>query len=96
MQPRLEKRVGRYPYRLIDSPKFRAGYDFLQLLADNDEQDQELANWWGRFWDGDEPTRQQLMNEAKAAPGHKESPQKRRRKRTRSRSAKQSGFEQTE
>ena len=96
MQPRLEKRVGRYPYRLIDSPKFRAGYDFLKLLADNDEQDTELAVWWGRFWEGDESARQQLMNEAKAVPGNKESPPKKRRRRTRSRGAKQSASEQTE
>ena len=96
MQPRLEKRVGRYPYRLIDSPKFRAGYDFLKLLADNDEQDTELAVWWGRFWEGDESARQQLMNEAKVAPGNKESPPKKRRRRTRSRGAKQSASEQTE
>ena len=96
MQPRLEKRVGRYPYRLIDSPKFRAGYDFLKLLADNDEQDSELAMWWGRFWEGDEPTRQELMNEAKGAPSNKDVTQKKRRRRTRSRGAKQNASEQTE
>lgn len=31
MQPRFEKRVGRYPYRLIESPRLRASYDFMLL-----------------------------------------------------------------
>jgi hypothetical protein len=33
LQPRFEKRAGKSPYRLIELPRFRAGYDFLVLRA---------------------------------------------------------------
>ncbi|MCC7005609.1 MAG: polynucleotide adenylyltransferase PcnB, partial [Ottowia sp.] len=31
LQPRFERRIGRAPLRLLEAPRFRAGYDFLLL-----------------------------------------------------------------
>lgn len=50
-QPRLERRDGSRPYRLMAHPRFRAAYDFLLLRAEAGEADRELADWWTRFQD---------------------------------------------
>jgi poly(A) polymerase len=49
LQPRLEQRQGKRPYRLLTHPRFRAAYDFLLLRAQAGEVDTELAEWWTRF-----------------------------------------------
>lgn len=96
MQPRLEKRVGRYPFRLIDSSKFKAGYDFLLLRCETGEISNEIGQWWTDFWLGDDPIRQDLMALVKnTAPDPNTTSPKRKRRRTRSRSAKSSPPEQT-
>jgi poly(A) polymerase len=96
MQPRLEKRVGRYPFRLIDSSKFKAGYDFLLLRCETGEISNEIGQWWTDFWLGDDPIRQDLMALLKnTAPDPNTTSPKRKRRRTRSRSAKSTPPEQT-
>ena len=95
MQPRLEKRVGRYPYRLIESPKFKAGYDFLLLRCETGQADAEIGQWWTDFWQGDEHLRADLMLQAKSLNQETSSnPTKKRRRRNRSRLAKSSPAEQ--
>jgi len=86
MQPRFEKRSGRMPYRLLESPRFRAGYDFLVLRCASGELPQELADWWTDFQSGDGEAREALMAQAKHAPSPSAntgsaSPGKRRRRR---------------
>ena len=49
LQQRLTVVTGKRPLRLLDHPRFRAGYDFLLLRAEADEQAAELADWWTRF-----------------------------------------------
>jgi poly(A) polymerase len=49
MQQRLTAITGKRPLRLLTHPRFRAGYDFLLLRADADEEAAELADWWTRF-----------------------------------------------
>ncbi|WP_207787871.1 polynucleotide adenylyltransferase PcnB [Candidatus Thiosymbion oneisti] len=49
LQPRLERREGKRPYRLVAHPRFRAAYDFLLLRAEVGEVDLALADWWTRF-----------------------------------------------
>jgi len=66
LQPRFERRVGRIPYRLLESPRFRAGYDFLCLRCAAGELPQELADWWETFQDSDSAGREKLMEAAKA------------------------------
>lgn len=62
MQPRFDKRVGKSPYKMLEHPRFRAGYDFLLLRCASGEIDQEVADWWTAFMDGDGEQREQLIN----------------------------------
>jgi poly(A) polymerase len=79
MQPRFERRSGKTPYKLLEHPRLRAGYDFLLLRCASGEVDPELDEWWTEFMQGDTTERESLLNrkpaeEAGAAP-------KRRRRR---------------
>jgi len=49
LQPRFEQRAGQRPFRLLEHPRFRAGFDFLRLRALSGEIPVELADWWERF-----------------------------------------------
>ncbi|MTW19506.1 polynucleotide adenylyltransferase PcnB [Allochromatium palmeri] len=60
LQPRLEQRDGKRPYRLITHPRFRAAYDFLVLRAEAGEADAELADWWTRFQDASSQERARM------------------------------------
>jgi len=95
MQPRLEKRVGRYPFRLVETNKFKAGYDFLLLRAEVGEVSEDLSEWWTNFWLGDDIQRQELMTLAKSESTETSSTNKKRRRRTRSKNAKPKAPEQT-
>jgi len=69
MQPRFEKRVGRMPFRLLESPRFRAGYDFLQLRCEAGEQPAELGQWWTDFQNSPPDEREALIQSVKPARG---------------------------
>ena len=82
MQPRFEKRVGRYPYRLIESPRFRAGYDFMLLRCATGELNPAIGEWWTSFIAADANGQDALMASAKSETGNATgSPAKRRRRR---------------
>lgn len=49
LQPRLKRRQGKRPLRLLGHPRFRAGYDFLLLRAQSGEHLDDLAEWWESF-----------------------------------------------
>jgi poly(A) polymerase len=80
LQPRLERRVGRAPWRLLEHPRFRAGYDFLLLRAAAGEIDASLAEWWTAFIDADEAGREALQADPGVADGGRGAARKRRRK----------------
>ncbi|MBK1716386.1 polynucleotide adenylyltransferase PcnB [Thiocystis violacea] len=65
LQPRLEQRDGKRPYRLITHPRFRAAYDFLLLRAESGESDPELAAWWTRFQDASSQERASMTDAAR-------------------------------
>jgi poly(A) polymerase len=81
MQPRFERRVGRYPYRLIEMPRFRAGYDFMLLRCATGEQNPALGEWWTNFIAADPAGQEALMASAKTELGNITPPTKRRRRR---------------
>ena len=62
LQPLLERRDGKRPYRLITHPRFRAAYDFLVLRAQAGEADPELATWWTRFQDASSQERARMTD----------------------------------
>ena len=61
LQPRFEKRAGKSPYRLIELPRFRAGYDFLVLRAQSGEIGMDIAEWWHDFQNADHEEREALL-----------------------------------
>jgi poly(A) polymerase len=61
MQPRFEQRAAQRPYRLLESPRFRAAYDFLLLRCESGEEDTELGLWWDEFQDASETRRAEML-----------------------------------
>lgn len=61
LQPRFEQRAGQRPYRLLEHPRFRAGYDFLLLRCQSGELPLELAQWWERFAQADSDARAAML-----------------------------------
>ncbi len=49
LQPRLEHPRGRRALRLLEQPRFRAGYDLLLLRAEHGLAPRERAEWWTRL-----------------------------------------------
>jgi len=81
MQPRFERRVGRYPYRLIESPRFRAGYDFMLLRCATGELNPAVGQWWTDFIAADPAGQDELMISVKSEASNGSNPTKRRRRR---------------
>lgn len=85
LQSRLTKRAGRRAFKLLEQPKFRGAFDFLQLRAQAEGGElTELALWWERFQFADEAGRLQLINQL-GKDGIDKGPRRRRnykRKRT--------------
>jgi len=67
LQPRFEKRAGKMALRLLEQPRFRAGYDFLLLRAESGEVAMELADWWTRFQEVDGDQRLAMLQPDSAA-----------------------------
>lgn len=88
LQPRFEHRSGARPFRLLEHPRFRAGYDFLLIRAESGEVAQELGDWWTAFQDADEASRKAMLL---ADSGPK--PKRRRRRKPKSPLAVESGAE---
>ncbi|MEO0442175.1 MAG: polynucleotide adenylyltransferase PcnB [Pseudomonadota bacterium] len=77
LQWRLPNRKGKRPYRLLEHPKFRAGYDFLLLRESAGESLQGLGQWWTQFQHADGDEQGQML--AQLEPG----PTKKKRRRAR-------------
>ncbi|MFT7491237.1 MAG: poly(A) polymerase [Pseudohongiellaceae bacterium] len=76
LQWRLPKRHGNRAQRLLEHPKFRAGYDFLLMREVAGEQLEGLGSWWNQYQHGDEELQQSMIAELTPTPSAK----KRRRK----------------
>ncbi|TFW33265.1 polynucleotide adenylyltransferase PcnB [Massilia horti] len=68
MQPRFERRTGKTPFKLLENPRFRAGYDFLLLRCESGELDKELGDWWTAFAEGDSAERERLISVSRDTP----------------------------
>jgi poly(A) polymerase len=79
LQPRFEQRAGQRPFRLLEHPRFRAGYDFLRLRAQSGEIPLELADWWERFQHAGSEERAGMLR-ADEGPGRRRSRGRGRRK----------------
>jgi poly(A) polymerase len=54
LQPRFEQRAGQRPFRLLEHPRFRAGYDFLRLRCQSGEMSGETSGEMGEPMGGEE------------------------------------------
>lgn len=80
MQPRFERRIGKSPYKLLEHPRLRAGYDFLLLRCASGEIEQEVGDWWTDFMAADGPEREALLARKPKAEGEGTAARKRRRR----------------
>ena len=80
LQPRFDKRAGKTPYRLIEQPRYRAGWDFLRLRAQSGEIPMEIPDWWNNFAHAGHDQRENLL---RAAPQSGDAPAKKRRRKRR-------------
>jgi poly(A) polymerase len=61
MQTRFEKRTGSGPWSLVDHPRYRAGFDFLQLRAKSGEIEDTLVDWWHEFASADQDLKTDML-----------------------------------
>jgi len=66
---KLTRTTGSRPYRLLEQPKFRAAYDFLQLRAETGGADPELVVWWTRFQEASDDERLKMTAPPKGGAG---------------------------
>ncbi len=81
MQPRLQNPDIRRVDEMLQSPRFRAGFDFLVLREQSGESTGQMGQWWQRYQDANSDERQALQDEVLAArrqPGN-DAPKRRRR-----------------
>ncbi len=81
MQQRFEQCSGQRPFRLLEHPRFRAGFDFLLLRCASGEASGELGLWWDEFQDASTERRAEMLQPE--GTGEK----KRRRRKPRSKPA---------
>jgi poly(A) polymerase len=86
-QPRLEQPRGRRALRMLEQPRFRAGFDLLLLRADMGLASRELAEWWTRVQEVSQTDRDRMADQlqAQARPagesaGSRRGPRRRRRR----------------
>lgn len=80
MQPRFDRRTGKSPYKLLEHPRLRAGYDFLLLRCESGEIDAEIGEWWTAFIAADGHGREELLARKPKVEGEHQAPKKRRRR----------------
>lgn len=63
LQGRLDKRAGARAFKMFESPRFRAAYDFLLLRAEAEQSDElkQLADWWTEFSRSDDNGRRKMV-----------------------------------
>jgi poly(A) polymerase len=61
-QPRLEQPRGRRALRMLEQPRFRAGFDLLLLRAEMGLASKELADWWTKVQEVSQTDREALAD----------------------------------
>jgi poly(A) polymerase len=86
LQPRLEKRQKASIMKILEHPRFRAGYDFLVLRSMIDKNLEPLAQWWTMIQELDEEQQQKEIDKL-VIPRSSSRGRKPHRRRTRSSSS---------
>jgi poly(A) polymerase len=86
-QPRLEQPRGRRALRMLEQPRFRAGFDLLLLRADLGLASREIADWWSKVQEVSQTDRESLADQLQGQPraagegAGRRGPRRRRRRR---------------
>jgi poly(A) polymerase len=87
-QPRLEQPRGRRALRMLEQPRFRAGFDLLLLRAEMGLASRELAEWWTKVQEASQNDRDRMADALGGQPrpqGEGQNRPRRRRRRGRGR-----------
>lgn len=68
LQHRFTHRNGQRPYRILEHPRFRAGFDLLFLRAEAGEACKDLYDWWTEFSQVDPSVREKMVKAIMHAP----------------------------
>lgn len=81
LQLRLSRRNGKRAFKMMELPKFRAAFDFLEMRGKIEGgKAQELAEWWRAFQEADRDKRAEMATALeKADSRHRKSSSRRRR-----------------
>ena len=82
LQPRFEQRSGQRPFRLLETERFRAAYDFLALRCKTGEMPAELSQWWLAFQNAEGAMRADLLKSDDPARAETKRRRRPRRRRT--------------
>ena len=86
-QPRLEQPRGRRALRMLEQPRFRAGFDLLLLRADMGLAPRDIADWWTRVQEVSQTDRDRMADSlgVQRPAGEAGGPRRPRRRRRRGR-----------
>jgi poly(A) polymerase len=85
-QPRLEQPRGRRALRMLEQPRFRAGFDLLLLRAEIGLAAKDIAEWWTRVQEASQADRDRMADamgvprQSGEAGGARRGPRRRRRR----------------
>ena len=85
-QPRLEQPRGRRALRMLEQPRFRAGFDLLLLRAEIGLAAKDIAEWWTRVQEASQTDRDRMADALGGQPrqagdgGGRRGPRGRRRR----------------
>lgn len=80
LQLRLPKLSPKRVRSMIEHPRFRAAYDFMEIRAAAGEPVGEALEWWTRFQDVDEASREAMIGELRGGGGSGRGKRRRRRR----------------
>jgi poly(A) polymerase len=83
MQWRFTQRAGKRPWRVLESPKLRAAFDFLLLRCESGELDAEVGEWWELFQNASDEERHRMLLPAERGGAAGTGRKRRRRRRGR-------------
>ncbi|MGF1685903.1 polynucleotide adenylyltransferase PcnB [Photobacterium japonica] len=83
-QMRFSRRTGKRAFKMMEHPKFRAAFDFLEMRGQFEGNDiAELAQWWNQFQHGERNQRNKMVlqvnDEDKSGTRRRRRPQRRKK-----------------
>ncbi len=69
MQAKLSMRRGRKVFELLESNRFRAAFDFLQLRHQSGEEVAELYEWWNSFHQTNDEEQESMLSQLRKREG---------------------------